>query len=167
MIFNFNKINKHFNGIKQSSQWHDLIEAFKKSKKIGYVGHGGNLAIADHAAIDVARLTGKQTYSLGSAIWCTSLINDHKEKWISKWIGMIDADLVILFTASAKDKAFDIAVDYCIQKNINYCVISGVDKFTKQIHLNLPTYHEYEVASLALTYEIINAGGYHCPEIKQ
>ena len=29
---------------------------------------------------------------------------------------MIDADLVLLFTASAPDKAFDIAVDYCIEK---------------------------------------------------
>ena len=167
MIFNFSTMDANFDVVRQSSQWHELVNAFKNAKKIGYIGHGGNLAIADHASIDAARLSGKQTVSLGSAIWCTSLINDHKEKWISKWIGMIDADLILLFTASATDKAFDVAVDYCIEKNIDYCVISGVNKFAKQIHLNLLTYHEYEVAALALSYELLNAGGYHCPEIKQ
>ena len=48
--------------------------------------------------------------------------------------------LSFTFTASAPDEAFDIAVDYCIEKNIDYCVISGVNKFAKQIHLNLLTY---------------------------
>ena len=37
-------------------EWKKLQDDFIKSKRIMIVGNGGNLAVADHAAIDVARL---------------------------------------------------------------------------------------------------------------
>ena len=56
-MFNFNKISQEFIRIKATSQWQDLIDKFKNASDIGYIGHGGNLAIADHAAIDALPTT--------------------------------------------------------------------------------------------------------------
>ena len=50
-MFDFTRISQEFIRIKASPQWHDLIDKFKDATDIGYIGHGGNLAVADHAAM--------------------------------------------------------------------------------------------------------------------
>ena len=165
-MFNFTAIDTLFCDIKKSQSWLDFTNLFKKAETVVYIGQGGNLGIADHASIDAARHSGKKTQSLGSAIWCTSLINDYKEKWIEQFIKISNPDLVILFTASATDKAFDNAVNYCKTNNKDYFVITGKSKFVNEIYISVDTYHEFEVCALALTYQLLEAGGYSCPKIK-
>ena len=166
-MFDFNKISQEFIRIKATSQWQDLIDKFKDASDIGYIGHGGNLAVADHAAIDALRLSNKRTHAPGSAIWCTSLINEYGDMWMAEWIKIVKLDLAILFTASASSTSFDNAVDMCNDLGIPYFVITAVSKYNSELHLDLDTYHEYEVAAMALTYDIIEAGGSVCPLISK
>jgi hypothetical protein len=164
-MFDFNRISKEFIKIKATKQWRELIDTFNNASDVGYIGHGGNLAIADHAAIDASRLANKRTHSPGSAIWCTSLISEHGNMWMAEWIKIVKLDLAILFTASASSLEFDNAINMCNNLRIPYFVITAVSKYDSEIHLDLDTYHEYEVAAMALTYDIVEAGGGACPLI--
>ena len=38
-------------------EWSMLQDSFNKAKTILLVGHGGNLAVADHISVDITRLT--------------------------------------------------------------------------------------------------------------
>ena len=74
--------------IEASPSWQALTTAFTRSTNVVVVGHGGNLAIADHIAVDISRLTNqtKSTFSPGSAIAATSFINDTSfEDWMVSW----------------------------------------------------------------------------------
>ena len=53
------------------------LDKFNKCDDIYVLGHGGNLAIADHAAVDITRLSNgtKNAMCPGSGIVATSLIN--------------------------------------------------------------------------------------------
>jgi hypothetical protein len=166
-MFDFKRISQEFIKIKSGTQWKDLIDKFNNATDIGYIGHGGNLAIADHAAVDALRLANKRTHAPGSAIWCTSLINDYGDKWMAEWIKISKLDLVILFTASASSLEFDNAVNMCNDLGIPYFVITAVSRYDNEIHLDLDTYHEFEVAAMALTYDIVEAGGSICPLIQK
>ncbi len=72
------RVSKALDAVHQSLSWQNAVKAFSDSRHILYIGHGGNLAIADHAAIDCTRVTkGKKTgTSTGSAVLVTSIIND-------------------------------------------------------------------------------------------
>ena len=53
------------------------------------LGHGGNLAVADHASADISRLSNgtKNAQAPGSAIVATSLINDTSfDDWMVQWL---------------------------------------------------------------------------------
>ena len=53
------------------------------------VGNGGNLAVADHAAIDVARLTNKAAFAPGSGILASSLIHETShDQWVKNWVAI-------------------------------------------------------------------------------
>ena len=78
-LFDFKKFDAAYNDIMQSDDWLKACEFYKSSKIILFYGHGGNLGIAEHAAIDVTRITKgeKVGMSLGSSIQTTSLSNDN------------------------------------------------------------------------------------------
>ena len=52
-------IDLQFHEIISSPNWKLLEELYSKCKRISFFGNGGNLAVADHAAIDTSRLTDK------------------------------------------------------------------------------------------------------------
>ena len=71
----------------KSSDWKKLQEKFNKAKHIFLFGHGGNLGVADHGAIDMSRLTDKNVIAPGSGTLVTSIISDESfETWLSKWL---------------------------------------------------------------------------------
>ena len=64
-----------------------MIYYWSDCSRISFFGNGGNLAVADHAAIDTSRLTNKLGLCPGSGIFASSLINDKgHEKWLEKWV---------------------------------------------------------------------------------
>lgn len=56
-MLNFENIGEKFVKVVNSKEWKELQEKFNKCNEIYVLGHGGNLAIADHAAVDITRLS--------------------------------------------------------------------------------------------------------------
>ncbi len=179
-LFDFNKIENEYNITINSKPWINACQKFKNSKIILYYGHGGNLGVGDHAAIDVCRLTkGEKTgFSLGSSIASTSLANDEGydnlfKSWLDihfKAFDMKKDICAIGITSSGKSKNFLNALDYLEDKKINsiYFTANKLQKntdFHDEVFFDVKTNHEAEVLSLALTYDLVSSAGYHCPNI--
>ena len=87
IIPGFEDFGQKFHQILQSNSWLQLRNDFIKAKKIYLVGNGGNLAVCDHGAIDISRLTNKSASAPGSGILASSLINDTShELWVKNWL---------------------------------------------------------------------------------
>ena len=58
-MLDIENFDSKFKDIVQSSEWKQLQNVFNSCKNVFLFGHGGNMGIADHAAIDMTRLTDK------------------------------------------------------------------------------------------------------------
>ena len=56
-MLNFENIGEKFVRVVNSPEWQELQAKFNRCQDIYVLGHGGNLAIADHAAVDITRLS--------------------------------------------------------------------------------------------------------------
>ena len=171
----FNLAHKN---IVESSEWQNLQLIFNKCKNIIIVGHGGNLAIADHGAVDISRLSKnkKTTFCPGSAITGTSLINDTSfDTWLKNWvIGFensieISETLVLGISSSGKSSDIKHLFDYCNSKSYTTALLTAkkseeitadIEVITKSL-----TYHESEIMALTLCYQLVHGFGYNCPSI--
>ena len=52
-MLNFENLDEKFVRIVNSKEWQALQSKFNNSNEIYVLGHGGNLAVADHAAVDI------------------------------------------------------------------------------------------------------------------
>ena len=77
-MLNFENIEEKFKKIVESEEWQSLQNKFNSAQTIFVLGHGGNMAVADHAAVDITRLSNgtKNAMCPGSCVVATSLIND-------------------------------------------------------------------------------------------
>lgn len=171
----FNSLHKK---IVKSDEWQTLQEKFNESKNIILVGHGGNLAIADHGAVDISRLSSnkKTTFCPGSAITGTSLINDTSfETWLKNWlIGFeesIDNDKTLVIGISSSGRSSDISClfNYCLSKDFTTALITAkasTDIMSDiEVVTNTITYHESEIMALTLCYQLVHGFGHTCPSI--
>ena len=62
--------------IVNTEQFKQLQEVYNKAKYVFYFGHGGNMSIAEHAAIDASRLTDKNIFAPGGGVIVTSIQGD-------------------------------------------------------------------------------------------
>ena len=86
-MLHIENLENKFRQILSTSDFKGLQKAYTSATNIFYIGNGGNLAIADHAAIDSSRLTNKNIMSPGSGIEATSIITDTKfTEWLKNWI---------------------------------------------------------------------------------
>ena len=181
-MLNFENIGEKFVRIVNTSDWKDLQEKFNNSNDIYVLGHGGNLAVADHAAVDITRLSNgtKNAMCPGSAVVATSLINDSSfEQWMVQWLSCRTAtrtksqmkkSLVLGISSSgnstdvlkglqwAKDHGMEIAMLTSMDIPME---ISGLTK----VVLGAEYYHTAEVLTLLLTYELTHGSGNICPPI--
>ena len=56
-MLNIENFDRKFEHIVHSHQWKKLEKLFAKAEFVYIFGNGGNMGVADHAAIDIARLT--------------------------------------------------------------------------------------------------------------
>ena len=77
-MLNFENIGDRFVQVVNTDEWEQLQQKFNDCVDIYVLGHGGNLAVADHAAVDMTRLSNgtKNAMCPGSGVVATSLIND-------------------------------------------------------------------------------------------
>ncbi len=180
-IVDFENFDKKFETIINSKEWSLLEDKFKKAKFIFIFGNGGNMGVADHAAIDISRLTDKNALCPGSGVRATSIIGDTNfEDWFKNWVEMTSRGInpkdclaigLSCSSTGASSNSIVNALDWCVDKGIGTCLFSATEKsnLNKEIiHINQDTvyYHTSEVLSLALTYQLTHSAGFKCPSIK-
>lgn len=175
-------IQEKFIDVVNSSAWLDLQEKFNNCKDVYVLGHGGNLAVADHTAIDITRLSGGQKNAIcpGSATVVTSLINDTNfDDWMTAWLKLVTANktrddlkksLVYGISSTGTSKDVLRALEWANSAGMNISLITGrqsnsnIDNLTEVV-LNTNYYHTAEVLTLILQYELTHGSGRECPEI--
>ena len=171
--------NEKFASVLQSENWKSLSNSFTNASRILLVGNGGNLAVCDHGAIDISRLTDKNASAPGSGILASSLINDTShDLWVRNWVdislrGMLDqsikSTLLIGVSSSGYSKNICTALDFAISKGAQAYLISATEPKISgdylSILLNVDEYHTAEVLTLALIYQLIHQSGFTCPSI--
>ena len=174
-------LNLKFEQTLKHPSWIELEEIYRNCSRISFFGNGGNLAVADHAAIDTSRLTNKLGLCPGSGILASSLINDKgHDKWLEKWVeitsrGLTDEimkkSLFIGISSSGKSENVVSALNYATYIGANSFLITASDIKTnkninfKYFNLKVDEYHSSEVFTLLLTYQLIHSGGFKCPSI--
>ena len=91
-MLDIENIDQMFYEVVNSDDWKELQEKFNQADDIFVLGHGGNLAVASHAAIDISRLSNgtKNAICPDSATVVTSLINDTDfDHWMHQWLKMV------------------------------------------------------------------------------
>ncbi len=181
-MLNFENLGDLFIKVVQTPEWAALQEKFNSCNDIYVLGHGGNLAVADHAAVDMTRLSNgtKNAICPGSGVVATSYINDSSfEQWMVNWLSartstrtkeQMKNSLVLGISSSGNSidilKALQWATDNGMQiammtsKDISL-EVSGLTK----VILGADYYHTAEVLTLLLTYELTHGSGNVCPPI--
>lgn len=181
VIPGFNDFSDKFHNILESSQWKKAQQDFNSSKSILTVGNGGNLAVCDHGAIDIARLTNKNASAPGSGILASSLINDTShDLWVKNWLSILmrsmtdenkSETMLIGVSSSGYSKNICLALDLAIKNNMNALLISAKEPKIKGdyniVILDVDEYHTSEVLTLSLFYQLIHGSGFHCPTISE
>ena len=129
--------NEKFSSVIQSENWQSLSNSFSQASRVLLVGNGGNLAVCDHGAIDISRLTDKNASAPGSGILASSLINDTShDLWVRNWVdislrGMLDqsinSTLLIGVSSSGYSKNICTALDFAISKGAQSFLISATE----------------------------------------
>ncbi len=177
----FTEFYKKFTDILTTPEWLKAQEDFKKSRNIFTVGNGGNLAVCDHGAIDIARLTNKSASAPGSGILASSLINDAShDLWVKNWFsismrGMSEQNksesMLIGVSSSGYSKNICMALNLAMENNCKTLLISAKEPQIKgdynTVLLNVDEYHTSEVLTLSLFYQLIHGSGFKCPSITE
>ena len=181
-MLNFENLDEKFVKVVNSPEWKELQQKFNKSNDIYVLGHGGNLAIADHAAVDITRLSSgtKNAMCPGSAIVATSLINDTSfDQWMVNWLrqrtstrtkDQMEKSLVLGVSSSGNSIDIIKALQWANDNNMEIAMISSKDikvqvKNLTKVLLGAEYYHTAEVLTLLLTYELTHGSGNVCPPI--
>tara|TARA_Y100000589_G_scaffold323208_1_gene357395 strand:+ start:1076 stop:1678 length:603 start_codon:yes stop_codon:yes gene_type:complete len=175
----FANFGTFFETIISSKEWSKAQEDFNSCKKILTVGNGGNLAVCDHGAIDIARLTNKNATAPGSGILASSLINDTShELWVKNWLSISMRSMtelnkretmIIGVSSSGYSKNICLALELALENNLKTLLISAqkpkiVGDYNTVI-LNVNEFHTSEVLTLSLFYQLIHGAGFTCPSI--
>ncbi len=179
IIPGFSNFTQIFEKVVASNIWANVQEDFNLSSRILTVGNGGNLAVCDHGAIDIARLTNKSASAPGSGILASSLINDvSHDQWVKNWFtislrglstDLISQTMLIGVSSSGYSKNICLALDLAVEMGCKACLISAKEpkiggKYNTVI-LNVDEYHTSEVLTLSLFYQLIHGADFCCPTI--
>ena len=181
-MLNFENLDEKFVRIVNSPEWKTLQQKFNQSHDVYVLGHGGNLAVADHAAVDITRLSNgtKNAMCPGSGVVATSLINDTGfDQWMVAWLGQrsstrtksqLKKSLVLGVSSSGTSTDVIKALQWANDQGMNIAMISSkplnvvVPNLTL-VELGAEYYHTAEVLTLLLTYELTHGSGNVCPPI--
>jgi phosphoheptose isomerase len=181
-MLNFENIGERFIEVVHSNQWKDLQSKYNKCNDIYVIGHGGNMGVADHTAVDMTRLSNgtKNAICPGSCVVATSYINDTNfDQWMVAWLqsrtstrtkSQMSKSLVYGISSSGKSKDVIKALQWASDNGMETCLITAkpIDEEIKgltQVILGVDYYHTAECLSLLLQYELTHGSGNVCPPI--
>lgn len=181
-MLNFENIDEKFVKIVNSTEWKELQQKYNKCNDIYVLGHGGNMGVADHTAVDMTRLSNgtKNAMCPGSCVVATSLINDTSfDQWMVAWLQQrtstrtktqMSKSLVYGISSSGKSKDVIKALQWASDNGMEACLVTarpieGDIKGLTQVVLGVDYYHTAECLSLLLQYELTHGSGNVCPPI--
>lgn len=181
LIPGFECFSKIFRAVCSSDEWQQAQRDFDYCRTIFTVGNGGNLAVCDHGAIDIARLTDKQATAPGSGILASSLINDAShDLWVKNWLSIsmrgmnaesLSRSMLIGVSSSGVSKNICLALDHAHENGLRTLLISAqkpkIEGSYNTVILNVDEYHTSEVLTLSLIYQLIHGSGFVCPTISE
>ena len=183
-ILDTENFNEKFIEVTNSKEWNELQEKFNNCDDIYVLGHGGNLAVADHTAIDITRLSSgkKNAMCPGSATVVTSLINDTDfDQWMVDWLrartstrtkSQLKRSLVYGISSSGKSADVIKALQWATDNGLQAAIVTAqpipvkVKDLTQGV-LDVKYYHTAEVLTLLLQYQLTHGSGRECPPIGQ
>ena len=181
-MLNFENIGDKFVQVVHTPEWEQLQKKYNQCNDIYVLGHGGNLAVADHAAVDMTRLSNgtKNAICPGSAVVATSYINDTSfEQWMVNWLisrtstrtaSQMRKSLVLGVSSSGNSVDILKALQWAQANGMQVAMLTSkdipmqIDDLTKVI-LGADYYHTAEVLTLLLTYQLTHGSGNVCPPI--
>jgi len=181
-MLNIENIGQKFKDVVSSPEWIEFQEKFNNCDDIYVLGHGGNLAVADHTAVDITRLSNGQKNAMcpSSAVVATSYINDSNfDQWMVNWLATRTAvrtpeqmkkSLVYGISSSGKSTDVTKALQWASDNGMQAALITG-QPMTIQIKdlttvlLDTEYYHTCEVLTLLLQYQLTHGSGRECPPI--
>lgn len=181
-MLDFENIGQKFIDVVSSDVWKEFQQKFNDCDDIFVLGHGGNMAVADHAAVDITRLSNgtKNAMCPGSAIVATSLINDIGfDQWMVAWLRQRTSTRTaaqmkksLVFGVSSSGRSTDIlkGLQWASDQGMEVALISSrdidveINGLTKVL-LGAEYYHTAEVLTLLLTYQLTHGSGKVCPPI--
>ena len=182
-MLDIESMESKFRAIASSDEFQQLQKLYNEAKHVFFFGHGGNMSIAEHAAIDAARLTDKNVYAPGGGVIVTSIQGDTSfNDWIQNWVEIrtrnlnFDECLAIGLSCSTNGASSD-----CLATALNWaaeagipCALwaaqpkeKGINPKVIQIIQHAKYYHTSEILSLTMTYELIHSAGFICPSISK
>ena len=181
---NIENIGHRFTEIVNTPEWAELQEKYNKCDDIYVLGHGGNMGVADHTAVDMTRLSNgtKNAMCPGSCVVATSLINDTDfTQWMVAWLqqrtstrtkGQMKKSLVYGISSSGTSKDVIKALQWASDNGMETCLLTakpipGKIKGLTQVLLGVDYYHTAECLSLLLQYQLTHGSGNECPPIGQ
>ena len=181
-MLDFENIGQKFIDVVNSDAWKEFQQKFNDCDDIFVLGHGGNMAVADHAAVDITRLSNgtKNAMCPGSAIVATSLINDIGfDQWMVAWLRQRTSTRTaaqmkksLVFGVSSSGRSTDIlkGLQWASDQGMEVALISSRDIDVEitgltKILLGAEYYHTAEVLTLLLTYQLTHGSGNVCPPI--
>jgi len=179
---NIESIGHRFTEIVNTPEWKELQTKYNKCNDIYVLGHGGNMGIADHTAVDMTRLSNgtKNAICPGSCVVATSLINDTDfTQWMVAWLQQrtstrtkhqMKKSLVYGISSSGTSKDVIKALQWASDNGMETCLltakpITGKIKGLTQVILGVEYYHTAECLSLLLQYQLTHGSGKECPPI--
>lgn len=181
-MMNIENIGHRFTEIVNTPEWKELQDKYNRCNDIYVLGHGGNMGVADHTAVDMTRLSNgtKNAMCPGSCVVATSLINDTNfDQWMVAWLqqrtstrtkSQMKKSLVYGISSSGKSKDVNKALQWASDNGMEVCLVTGkeiVDKIEglTQIILGVDYYHTAECLTLLLQYQLTHGSGKECPPI--
>ena len=181
-MMNIENIGHRFTEIVNTPEWEELQEKYNKCDDIYVLGHGGNMGVADHTAVDMTRLSNgtKNAMCPGSCVVATSLINDTSfDQWMVAWLqqrtstrtkGQMKKSLVYGISSSGTSKDVIKTLQWASDNGMEVCILTGNEIVEKikgltQIVLGVDYYHTAECLTLLLQYQLTHGSGKECPPI--
>ena len=163
-----------------SKEWSQAQADFNSSEVVYVIGNGGNLAVADHGAVDITRLSKKLAIAPGSGILATSIIGDSSfNDWFTNWLSaniqpasaVKNKGMVIGISSSGTASNIVKCLSHANEQGMKTLMISArnitVFEGINTVCIGTDYYHTGEVISLMLFYQLVHGSGCSCPSISQ
>tara|TARA_Y100000592_G_scaffold11002_1_gene15629 strand:- start:1342 stop:1911 length:570 start_codon:yes stop_codon:yes gene_type:complete len=182
-LIDLENIEQIFKDVVSTPEWKSLQEYYNQADNIFFFGHGGNMAVADHAALNSSRLTNKNiiTPSSSARDFYILVADADPYDWIQNWVKSrsqyLDKSkcLAVGFSCSLNNASANSivnALNWAYDEGMPAAMISaqynpcGNPNILKIVQ-NASHYHTSEILSLTLTYQLIKGANFECPQILQ